>query len=147
VRSLHNVGAVFRTADAYRVEEIILCGITASPPHPDIHKSALGAEQTVLWHYEAQTERAVTALKTRGYTVLAAEQTDKSISITSFQVTPNQKYALVLGNEVKGVQQRVIDLCDSSIELPQYGVKHSLNVSVAAGILIFELWRKIDRRD
>ncbi|MDR1592563.1 MAG: RNA methyltransferase [Prevotellaceae bacterium] len=144
VRSLHNIGSVFRTSDAYRVEEVILCGITAAPPHPDIHKSALGAEFTVTWHYVARTEQAVDALKERGYTVLAAEQTDGSTLITDFRATPDCKYAIVVGNEVKGVQQSVIDRCDGCLELPQFGVKHSLNVSVATGILIWELFKAVN---
>lgn len=143
VRSLHNVGSVFRTADAYRISEIILCGITAKPPHPEIHKSALGAEFSVAWRYCNDTITAVTELKHNGYKILAAEQATDSTLLQDFTVTDNEKYAIVLGNEVKGVQQEVIDISDGCIELPQYGTKHSLNVSVTAGIIIWEFAKQM----
>lgn len=139
VRSLHNIGSVFRTADAYRVERIVLCGITATPPHAEIHKTALGAEFTVDWQYAADATAAVTALKAAGYVALAVEQAEGSISMDEFTPDSRCKYAVVLGNEVKGVQQSVVDAADACLELPQFGTKHSLNVSVAAGIVIWEM--------
>ena len=135
VRSMYNVGSVFRTSDAYRVERILLCGITATPPHVEIHKTALGAEESVAWEHYVSTEEAVRQLKAEGYTLLAVEQAHDSISLQSFSPQPDTKYAIVLGNEVKGVQQSVVDLCDHCLELPQFGTKHSLNVSTTAGII------------
>ena len=138
VRSLHNVGSVFRTADAYCVKKVILCGITATPPNTEIHKSALGAEFSVDWAYYKETTEAVNELKQAGYTVLAIEQAHDSINMDTFKAEKGNKYAVILGNEVKGVQQSVIDLSDGCLELPQFGTKHSLNVSVTAGIVIWE---------
>ena len=138
VRSLHNVGSVFRTSDAYCVEKVILCGITATPPNAEIHKSALGAEFSVDWAYYKETTEAVNELKQAGYTVLAIEQAHDSINMDTFKAEKGNKYAIILGNEVKGVQQSVIDLSDDCLELPQFGTKHSLNVSVTAGIVIWE---------
>ena len=138
VRSLHNVGSVFRTSDAYCVEKVILCGITATPPNAEIHKSALGAEFSVDWAYYKETTEAVNELKQAGYTVLAIEQAHDSINMDTFKAEKGNKYAVILGNEVKGVQQSVIDLSDGCLELPQFGTKHSLNVSVTAGIVIWE---------
>ena len=138
VRSLHNVGSVFRTADAYCVEKVILCGITATPPNTEIHKSALGAEFSVDWAYYKETTEAVNELKQAGYTILAIEQAHDSINMDTFKAEKGNKYAVILGNEVKGVQQSVIDLSDDCLELPQFGTKHSLNVSVTAGIVIWE---------
>ena len=138
VRSLHNVGSVFRTSDAYCVEKVILCGITATPPNVEIHKSALGAEFSVDWEYYKETAEAVNELKQAGYTVLAIEQAHDSINMDTFKAEKGNKYAVILGNEVKGVQQSVIDLSDDCLELPQFGTKHSLNVSVTAGIVIWE---------
>jgi tRNA G18 (ribose-2'-O)-methylase SpoU len=143
VRSLHNVGSVFRTSDAYLVEAVYLCGITSCPPQAEIHKSALGAEFSVAWHYFEQTLDAVAQLKTEGYTVLAIEQAEGSTMLTDLQLKPDGKYAVILGHEVKGVQQAVVDASDGCIELPQYGTKHSLNVSVTAGIVIWEFFRGI----
>lgn len=143
VRSLHNVGSVFRSSDAFRVEEICLCGITAIPPHPEIHKTALGAEDTVSWSYYEKTEEAVEKLHSEGYTVLAIEQVENSIMLDEFKPDANKKYAVIFGNEVKGVQQTVVDLCDNCIEIPQYGTKHSLNVSVTAGIVIWEFAKSL----
>ena len=143
VRSMYNVGSVFRTADAYRVERIMLCGITGRPPHPEIHKTALGAEDSVDWQYCADANEAVQTLKSDGYMVYAIEQAEGSISLEKFQAENScSKLAVVLGNEVKGVQQSVVDLCDGCIELPQFGTKHSLNVSTAAGIVIWELFKQ-----
>lgn len=143
VRSLHNVGSVLRTADAFRLEGVWLCGITACPPSPEIHKTALGAEDSVEWHYEADTLAAVAALHRAGYTVLAVEQVEGSLTLGSFRPEPGRRYALVLGNEVKGVQQAVVDAADHALEIPQYGTKHSLNVSVTAGIVMWELARQM----
>ncbi len=143
VRSLHNVGSVFRSSDAFLVEKIYLCGITSTPPSAEIHKTALGAEDSVAWSYFEETEAAIEELKKEGYTILAIEQAAGSIMLEEFDIRLTEKYALVLGNEVKGVQQTVIDQCDGCIEIPQFGTKHSLNVSVTAGILIWEFARKL----
>lgn len=137
VRSFHNVGAVFRTSDAYRVERILLCGMTACPPQPEIHKTALGAEESVIWEYYENTLDAVYKLKGEGYTVYAVEQAHGSTLLQDLVVEKGAKYAIVLGHEVKGVQQSVVDASDGCIELPQFGTKHSLNVSVTAGIVIW----------
>ena len=136
VRSMYNVGSVFRTADAFRLNQICLCGITSTPPHPEIHKTALGAEDTVEWTYFKDTADAVIELRNQGYLIIAIEQVKNSITLEDFNIDMNNRYALVLGNEVKGVQQQVVDLCDDCIEIPQYGTKHSLNVSVTAGIVM-----------
>ena len=136
VRSMYNVGSVFRTADAFRLNQICLCGITSTPPHPEIHKTALGAEDTVEWTYYQDTVDAVIELRNQGYLIIAIEQVKNSITLEDFNIDMNNRYALVLGNEVKGVQQQVVDLCDDCIEIPQYGTKHSLNVSVTAGIVM-----------
>ncbi len=138
VRSLHNIGAVFRTSDAFLVNRICLCGITATPPHPEMHKTALGAEYTVDWKYYKHTQDAVNELHEEGYTVFAIEQCEGSRMLDKLELDENGKYAIVMGNEVKGVQQEVVDMCDGCIEIPQYGTKHSLNVSVTAGIVIWE---------
>jgi tRNA G18 (ribose-2'-O)-methylase SpoU len=143
VRSLHNVGSVFRSSDAFRVESIYLCGITATPPQAEIHKTALGAEDTVDWKYYEKTQDAVIELKEEGVEVLAIEQVEGSIMLQNFVPQPNKKYAIVFGNEVKGVQQEVVDMCDNCIEIPQFGTKHSLNVSVTAGILIWDFVYKL----
>ncbi|HNX12062.1 MAG TPA: RNA methyltransferase [Paludibacteraceae bacterium] len=143
VRSLHNVGSVFRTSDAYLVETVCLCGITSTPPHAEIHKSALGAENSVDWVYFEDTLEAIKELKTKGFEVLAIEQAEGSTLLNQLEINPAGKYAVVLGNEVKGVQQAVVDACDGCIEIPQYGTKHSLNVSVTAGIIIWEFASKL----
>lgn len=141
VRSMHNVGSVFRTADAFRLERVCLCGITATPPHNDIHKTALGAEESVPWTYYKDATECVAALRSEGYRVFAIEQCEGSTMLGDVSLTPGEArgYAVVLGNEVKGVEQRVIDAADGCIEIPQYGTKHSLNVSVTAGIVIYSL--------
>ena len=144
VRSLYNVGSVFRTSDAFRVEGICLCGITATPPNVEIHKTALGAEESVDWKYYGKTEDAVDKLHREGFTVLAIEQCEGSTMLGDFRVEEGKKYAIVFGNEVKGVQQQVVDMCDGCIEIPQYGTKHSLNVSVTAGIVIYNLASLLD---
>lgn len=140
IRSMHNVGSVFRTADAFLAEGICLCGYTPQPPHRDIHKTALGATETVDWIYFPTTLDAVRALKEKGYRVYAIEQVENSIPLQHFS-RGNAKIALVFGNEVEGVDAAVLPLCDGSIEIPQYGMKHSLNVSVAAGIVLWEMVR------
>lgn len=141
IRSLHNVGSVLRTADAFRIEAVYMCGITATPPSPEIHKTALGAEDSVRWQYYTDTLQAVRELQAQGYTVLAVEQVEGSLQLGHFSFTPGKRYALVMGNEVKGVQQSVVDACDQALEIPQYGTKHSMNVSVTAGIVIWEVER------
>ena len=145
VRSFHNVGAVFRTADAYRVERIVLCGMTAQPPAPEIHKTALGAEDAVAWTYESDTLEAVRKLKDEGYKVYAIEQAHGSTPLQNLGsvVREGEKFAVVFGHEVKGVQQEVVDAADGCLELPQFGTKHSLNVSVTAGIVIWEFAQKM----
>lgn len=143
VRSLHNIGSVFRTSDAFCVECIYLCGITAVPPHPEIHKTALGAEFTINWTYMKSTVDAVEQLKKSGYTVYAIEQAEGSLMLNELSLDTTLKYAVVFGNEVKGVKQEVIDCTDGCIEIPQYGTKHSLNVSVAAGIVIWDFDNKL----
>ena len=143
VRSLHNIGSVFRTSDAFLVERIYLCGITATPPHPEMHKTALGAEDTVDWKYVKHTLEAVEELHNEGYTVLAIEQVEGSTMLDELELEPDKKYAIVMGNEVKGVQQEVIDACDGCIEIPQYCTKHSLNVSVTTGIVLWEFANKL----
>ena len=143
VRSLHNVGSVFRTGDAFLVEALYLCGITSTPPHAEIHKTALGAENTVDWKYFEDTQTAVEQLKTDGYTVYAIEQANGSTLLPDLQLNKAKKYAVILGNEVKGVQQSVVDACDGCIEIPQFGTKHSLNVSVTGGIIIWEFLKKL----
>ena len=141
IRSLHNVGSVLRTADAFRLKAVYMCGITATPPSPEIHKTALGCWRlrhvALLWRHAASRHRT----KGRGYTVLAVEQVEGSLKLGEFSFTPGQRYALVMGNEVKGVQQAVVDACDQALEIPQYGTKHSMNVSVIAGIVMWEVER------
>ena len=140
VRSMNNIGSVFRTSDAFRIECIYLCGITGIPPHPDLHKTALGAEYSVDWKYFKNTLDAVNELKKKGYIVYAVEQVEGSIKLNKLHVQKNKKYAIIMGHEVKGVAQDVVDACDGSIEIPQYGTKHSLNVSVSAGITLWKMF-------
>lgn len=144
VRSLHNVGSVFRTADAFLVETVCLCGITSTPPHAEIHKTALGAENTVNWKHYEDTHVALAELKAQGYTVFAIEQAEGSTKLPELKLDTTKKYAVILGNEVKGVQQSVVDACDGCIEIPQFGTKHSLNVSVTSGIIIWEFFCKLN---
>jgi 23S rRNA (guanosine2251-2'-O)-methyltransferase len=144
IRSLSNVGSIFRTADAFLIQEILLCGITATPPHKEIQKTALGATETVDWMYYSSTFEAVNVLKNMGVQVFAVEQTDEKIWLQDFNPILNQPIALVFGNEVYGVSDDVMELVDASIEIPQFGTKHSLNISIAAGILIWELFRKLN---
>jgi len=141
VRSLHNIGSVFRTADAFRLEKIYLCGITATPPHREIHKTALGATESVSWEYRENTTNIIAELKKQDYLIWSVEQTEGAVLLDEIQVSDNKKYALVFGHEIRGVDQEVVDMSDRCIEIPQYGTKHSLNISVAAGIVIWELFR------
>ncbi len=143
IRSLHNIGAVFRTSDAFLIDRIYLCGITATPPHPEIHKTALGAEYTVDWIHFEHTEDCIKELHSVGYTILAIEQCKGSTMLNELNLEKDKKYAIVLGNEVKGVKQEVINMCDGCIEIPQFGTKHSLNVSVTAGIILWEFADKL----
>ena len=138
VRSMHNVGAVFRTSDAFLIDKIYLCGITATPPHKEIHKTAIGAENSVDWEYVKDSNELVTKLKEDGYQIVTIEQTEGSVLLNEFEVDQSQKYAIVMGNEVDGVQQSIIDECDTCIEIPQSGTKHSLNVSVCTGIILWK---------
>lgn len=145
VRSLHNVGSVFRTADAFRLAGVWLCGITACPPSAEIHKTALGAEDSVSWTYCDNTLQAVERLRAEGYIVLAVEQVEGSLKLDTFRLDPSRRYALVMGNEVRGVRQDVVDAADQALEIPQYGTKHSMNVSVTAGIVMWEFARQLRR--
>lgn len=143
IRSLHNIGSVFRTSDAFRIERIYLCGITAVPPHPEMHKTALGAEFTVDWTYMNSAVEAVDNLVAKGYTVYSVEQAEGSVMLDELTLDRGKRYAVVFGNEVKGVQQEVIDRSCGCIEIPQFGTKHSLNVSVSAGMVIWDLFKKL----
>ena len=146
VRSALNVGSIFRTADAFRISKIWLCGITACPPNAEIRKTALGAEQSVEWGSCKDSVEAVDSLKSDGYTIIAIEQAKESVMIDNMNLTPYNKVALVFGNEVKGVDDRIMNLCDLCVEIPQFGTKHSLNVSVSAGIAIWEVFRQMGAR-
>lgn len=142
VRSLHNVGSIFRTADGFAVEAMVLCGITAQPPHREIEKTALGATQSVEWSYFQSTVAAVLELKAKGYSVLALEQASESTKLTDFTPTADTKYAIILGNEVNGVNDEVMKLVDGCLEIPQFGTKHSFNVVVSAGIVLWDFFAK-----
>ncbi|MCQ2064980.1 MAG: RNA methyltransferase [Bacteroidaceae bacterium] len=146
IRSLYNVGSVFRTSDAFRIDEIILCGITATPENSlvEIHKTALGAEETVRWRYETDCLQVVRDLVSSGFQVIAVEQVRDSIKLEHFVAEKGMKYALVFGNEVKGISQQVVDECCTALEIPQFGTKHSLNVSVSAGIVIWEMAKQLE---
>ena len=139
VRSMYNVGSVFRTSDAFRVEAVCLCGITSTPPSTEIHKTALGAEDSVSWRYFPSALEAVESLKAKGYEVYSVEQAHGSTMLQHFSPASDKKYAIVLGNEVKGVHQEVVDASDGCLEIPQFGTKHSMNVSVTAGIVIWHI--------
>lgn len=143
VRSLNNIGSIFRTADAFLIEKIILCGITATPPHKDIFKTALGATETVSWEYEKDISEAIKKLKEKDYKIFAVEQTKNSITLNEFLPEKENKFALILGNEIDGVNQTAINFCDGVIEVPQFGSKHSLNISVCAGIVIWDIFSKL----
>ena len=142
IRSMHNVGSVFRTSDAFLIRAVYLCGYTPQPPHRDIHKTALGATETVDWQYFATTAEAVQSLKSDGYSVYAVEQTEGSIPLQEFALPDAGQLAVVFGNEVSGVGEEALRLCDGSVEIPQWGMKHSLNISIAAGIVLWELVRE-----
>ena len=144
IRSQNNIGSVFRTCDAFLVKKLFLCGITATPPHKEIHKTALGATESVDWEYSDDTLKVVKKLKNEGYIVLAVEQTDQSIFLQDYDVRDDKFFALVFGHEMRGVEQAVIDECHGAVEIPQYGTKHSLNVAVSAGILIWHFFRKLN---
>ena len=146
VRSQHNIGSAFRTCDAFRVGRICLCGISATPPTPEIHKAALGAEFSVAWEHYDTGLAAVQQLRKEGYVIVSVEQADEATMLQDFRPEPGKRYALVFGNEVKGVSQDAIDRCDGCIELPQFGTKHSLNVSTTAGIVIWEFAKKLIRK-
>src|SRR6478609_53011 len=143
VRSLHNVGSAFRTSDAFRIEKIYLTGITGQPPHREIQKTALGATESVAWEYHEHTSEAVRKLQYQGYQIVVIEQTTGSIPLQTFIPHPNTKYCLVFGNEVNGVSDEVIELADVALEIPQSGTKHSLNISVCVGIVVWEVYRKL----
>ncbi len=143
VRSLNNIGSVFRTSDAFLIEKIFLCGITATPPNKEIHKTALGATESVDWEYAEETLSVVQRLQAENVCVISIEQTENAVMLNDFKPELGKKYAIIFGNEVKGVEQKVVSACDGVIEIPQYGTKHSLNISVSAGIVIWDLWRKM----
>ena len=145
VRSLHNIGSIFRTCDAFLVETLYLCGISATPPHKEIHKTALGAEESVDWKYSETTIQAVDNLRANGYAVWGVEQTNNSTSLEQFVAESGKRYALVFGNEVRGIEQDVLNRCEGCIEIPQFGTKHSFNVSVSAGIVLWECYRNLQK--
>ena len=142
IRSLNNIGSVFRTSDAFLIEKIYLCGITAQPPHKDIHKTALGATESVAWEYIEDTLTLVEKLQKENVIVASIEQAENSTMLQDFTIEPNQKYAVIMGNEVKGVQQKVVSTSDYCIEIPQFGTKHSLNISVSCGVVLWDLFKK-----
>ncbi|MCL1667716.1 RNA methyltransferase [Elizabethkingia ursingii] len=143
IRSMNNVGAVFRTADAFIIEKVVLCGITPQPPHREIHKAALGATESVDWYYEKDVTDALQKLKSEGYKILAIEQTTGSIALNEQVISKDEKYVVIMGNEVDGVSDEALALCDGFIEIPQLGTKHSLNVSVCAGIIMWEFFKNL----
>lgn len=143
IRSLNNIGSVFRTADAFRVESIFLCGITACPPNKEIHKTALGATETVNWKYFEKTIDAVNELQNQNFTIISIEQAENSIELQDFKIEKNKNYALIFGNEVKGVEQEVVNASNYCVEIPQFGTKHSFNISVSVGIVLWDLFLKI----
>jgi len=144
IRSLHNIGSVFRTADAFLIEKIYLCGITATPPNKEIHKTALGATETVAWEHHENILEVIEKLKKDNVMTLAIEQVESAVFLQNFKVEKNKKYALVFGNEVYGVSQDAVALCDGCIEIPQLGTKHSLNISVSAGIVVWDLFKQLN---
>lgn len=143
IRSLHNIGSVFRTSDAFLIEKIYLCGITATPPNKEIHKTALGATDTVAWEYQKDVLTVIDQLKIENISVFAIEQVENSVMLNDFEVEKGKKYALIFGNEVKGVSQDAIQKCEGVIEIPQLGTKHSLNISVSAGIVVWDFFKKL----
>lgn len=144
IRSMHNIGSVFRTSDAFRIQKVYLCGITARPPHKDIRKTALGATESIEWEYVEDAIDLIPRLKNENYSILSIEQTESSTSLSDYEIKSDRAYAVVFGNEVDGVQQEVIDQSDLCIEVPQEGTKHSLNVSVCAGIVLWEFFKSLD---
>ncbi|MEM9327863.1 MAG: RNA methyltransferase [Bacteroidota bacterium] len=147
IRSMHNIGAAFRTSDAFRVQEILLTGISATPPHREIHKTALGATDSVKWSYWQETKEALEALRSQGYELLAIEQAEQSQSLTDFQPIQDKSYAFIFGNEVFGVEEAAMQMVDSTLEIPQYGTKHSLNVSVSVGVVLWDFFSKARSND
>ena len=143
IRSLNNIGSVFRTSDAFLIEKIFLCGITATPPNKEIHKTALGATETVAWEHYENVLQVIEELKSEGVKVFAIEQVESSVFLQDFEIEKNQKYALVFGNEVFGVTQKAVEICNGTIEIPQLGTKHSLNIAVSAGIVIWDFFKKM----
>ena len=146
IRSLNNIGSVFRTADAFRVAGIYLCGISTPPPHKDIQKTALGATESVYWKYFNKTSEAINSLRESGYKIISIEQADKAVMLQEFEISHNQKIAFIFGHEVKGVDQEVVNLSDDCIEIPQFGTKHSFNISVSAGIVLWDYFLKTSNR-
>ena len=142
IRSLNNIGSVFRTSDAFLLEAIYLCGITACPPNKEIHKTALGSTDSVAWSYFEDTKDAILKLKKNNYTIVSIEQVENSVSLESFKIKKNKKYAFIFGNEVKGIQQNIVDISDYSVEIPMLGTKHSLNISVSVGVVLWEVFRQ-----
>lgn len=145
IRSAHNVGSVFRTADAFLIESIYLCGITVKPPNKDIRKTALGASDSMEWHYFEQTVDAIAALKAKGYQIIAIEQADQKTWLQDFETTTDAKYALVFGHEVKGVSAEVVEQADFCVEIPQFGTKHSLNIAVSVGVVIWDFFKSLTK--
>ncbi|MBX2829434.1 MAG: RNA methyltransferase [Flavobacteriaceae bacterium] len=143
IRSLNNIGSVFRTADAFLIQKIYLCGITAKPPHKDIQKTALGATDSVAWEYRSSTLELVEELQQNGVCIASVEQAEEAISLEQFETQQDQTYALIFGNEVKGVQQEVVSQSDAVIEIPQFGTKHSLNISVSCGVVVWDFFKKL----
>lgn len=143
IRSLNNIGSVFRTADAFLIKKIYLCGITAQPPHKDIHKTALGATESVEWIYAADTLTLIEGLKREGAVTIAVEQAEAALQLQDFTPKKNKDYVLVFGNEVKGVDQKVVAACDGVLEIPQFGTKHSLNIAVSVGVVVWDFWAKL----
>lgn len=143
IRSLNNIGSVFRTSDAFLIEKIYLCGITATPPHKDIHKTAIGATDSVDWEYSQSTVDVVNKLRNDGVSIISVEQVDKAVMLNEFSLDRDRKYALIFGNELKGVSQEVVSMSDMSLEIPQYGTKHSLNIAISVGIVVWEVFKKL----
>jgi 23S rRNA (guanosine2251-2'-O)-methyltransferase len=146
VRSMNNIGSVFRTSDAFRIESIVLCGITATPPNKEIHKTALGATESVKWRYFEQTQDALDEYRKNGYLICSVEQAEGSIMLESFPISTEERYVLVFGHEIRGVDQAVVEISDHCLEIPQYGTKHSLNIVVLVGIVIWEFFRKFKEK-
>lgn len=143
IRSLNNIGSVFRTSDAFLIEKIYLCGITATPPHKDIRKTALGATESVSWEHRENTLELIETYNAKGYYCLAIEQAENATMLNKLEVDATKSYVIVFGNEVKGVAQPVVDICSDVVEIPQFGTKHSLNISVSVGVVIWDIWQKL----